>query len=207
MPKPLSVNSVIDKNKIVSGAVWVVMLDIEIVDPNTREVVDTLYIVKNNEDVVYQGHVYKAGNFDINLDQRQNSAPTVSITAQDQTGYIEARMEAMAGGVFSNVHLSIVNTQRLDLEPEMRETFQILSSGCKNHVVSFDLGAENFLNIRFPKHSQRQDRCAWRYRGYGCGYVGSMPSCDYTKDGANGCKAHGNLARFRAIPGLIRMNN
>jgi hypothetical protein len=203
------VATVIEKNKLSSDVAFVILLDIRIVDPNTRAVVETLYIARNNENVVFQGRPYQAGNFSIQIDQKNNEAPSVSITAHDQTRHIESRMEASAGGVFSEVVMTVVNTARLDKPPEWQEAFQIVDSNVKNFVVSFRLGAENMLNIRFPKHMQFQDRCAWRYKGYGCGYVGAMPTCSYTKDGANGCKAHfpGSASLpIRALPGLVPMN-
>lgn len=206
MPQPLSVASVVDKNKITSGAVWVVLLALDVVDPNTREVVETLRIARNNEEVIFGGHVYAPANFEINLDQRQGQAPTCSITAHDEMRFIQQRMEAMAGGVFSRVTMTIVNTERLDKEPEISVPFEITSSSTKDYIVTFDLGAENPLRIQFPKHTQRQDRCAWRYKGYGCGYVGSHPKCDYTRDGPNGCAAHSNTDNFRALLGMVRMN-
>jgi phage-related protein len=206
MARPLSVASVIDKNKITSGAVWVVLLDLEVINPNTREVVETLQIVRNNEDVTFNGVVYKAANFDINIDQRQGQAPTCSVTAHDEMRFIQQRMEAMAGGVFSHVTMTIVNTERLDKDPEIQIPFEIVSSSVKDYIVTFDLGAENPLRIQFPKHTQRHDRCAWRYKGYGCGYTGAMPRCSYTHDGPEGCVAHDNVDNFRALQGLVRMN-
>jgi phage-related protein len=118
-------------------------------------------------------------------------------------------MEAMAGGVFSEVVLLVVNTDRLDQPPELEETFQITNSSAKNYIVTFQLGAENPLSIGFPRRRQFKDRCAWQFKGYGCPYVGSLPTCDYTLDGANGCKKHfpGSTALpFKGLPGLVRMN-
>jgi len=206
MGKALSVGSVIDKNKITSDVAWVVLLEVDVVDPNSRTVVETLCIAKNNEAITFNGQVYQPGNFEFEFQQRQNETPQVSIAAQDQTRYIHQRMEEMAGGVFSTVLVRVVNSNRLDRPAEIEERFQITESSVKDYVVNFGLGTENPLTLQFPKHTQRQDRCAWRYKGYGCGYSGGMPKCDYTRDGANGCRAHNNYANFRAEPGLVRMN-
>jgi phage-related protein len=206
MARHLSVESVIDKNKIASNVAWVILLDIFLVDPNTRQVVETLRIARNDESILFAGELYQAGNFNIEINQQQNQTPSVSVTARDQTGYIESRMEAMAGGVLSEVQMTVVNTNRLDKPAEMQERFQIISSSAKDSVVTFQLGSENPLAVQFPKHRQWQDRCAWRFRGYGCGYSGSATVCDYTKNGPNGCAAKGNTVNFRALPGLVKMN-
>lgn len=212
MSRALSVGSVIDKNKITSEVAWVVLLDVDLIDPNTRAVVETLHIARNDINIIYgedeSGNpiVYQAGNFSIEVDQQQNSEPNVSIVAQDQTGFIESRADALAGGVMSEIQMTVVNSARLDAPPEMQERFQVISSSIKDRVVTFQLGAENPLNVQFPRHRQWKDRCAWRYKGYGCGYNGPLPTCDYTKDGPNGCAAHNNTLNFRGLPGLVRMN-
>lgn len=213
MSRHLSVASVIDKNKVSSRTPWVILLEINVTDPNTREVVEVIRIAKNTENVIFgqlesgEPRIFTAGNFSINVEQRQNEAPSVSISAQDQTRYIEQRMEDEAGGVFSEVTMLVVNTDRLDKPAEIEETFQITNSGAKNYVASFSLGSENPLGIQFPKSNQWKDRCTWRFRGYGCGYTGTLKTCDYTKDGPNGCLKHfkGKLP-FRGLPGLVRMN-
>src|SRR5205085_10528274 len=107
---------------------------------------------------------------------------------------------------FSELTLRIVNTQRLDHPPEMEHELQVTGSSVKNYVVTFTLGAENPLALNFPRHRQFKGRCVWRYKGYGCQYTGTKPTCDYTLDGDNGCVAHDNAINFRGLPGLVRMN-
>jgi phage-related protein len=206
MARHLSVESVIDKNRLTSDNAWVILLAIDVVDPNSRAVTETMYIARNDENIVFNGVTYLAGNFEINIDQKQGSSPNVTITAQDQSGYIEARMEASAGAVLSEVDVILVNTARLDKPAEMQERFQITTSSAKDHVVSFAIGAENPLGIQFPKHRQWQDGCAWRFKGYGCGYIGEATVCSYSKDGPNGCSEKSNTINFRALPGLVKMN-
>lgn len=209
MARHLSVESVIDKNKVSSATAWVALLQVDIVNPNSRAIEETLYIARNNENVIFGGQVYQAANFDFRITQRQGETPSVSLTAQDQTRYIQSRMEAMAGGVFSECRMIVVNTDRLDQPPELEETFQVTSSATKNHVVTFQLGAENPLAIGFPRRRQSKDRCAWQFKGYGCPYVGSKTTCDYTLEGPNGCASHfpGSKALpFKGLPGLVRLN-
>lgn len=212
MARHLSVASVIDKNKISSETAWVILLDIFVTDPNTRQVTEILRIARNNENVIFgqdeEGAplVYQAGNFDVQIDQQKNAAPNVSIVARDQTRHIESRMEAMAGGIMSEVQMTVINTARLDRPPEMQERFQVVNASAKDFVVTFQLGSENPLGVQFPKHRQWQDRCAWRFRGYGCGYSGSATTCDYSKDGPNGCAAKFNTINFRGLAGMVRMN-
>lgn len=206
MARHLSAASAIDRSRLSSSTAWLILLKLEIADPNTRQTVETVHLVANDEDITFDGNLYTAANFVINIDQGQNQAPSVTLVAQDQTGMIERKIEDYAGGVMSQVVMMVVNSDRLDHEPEIENTFDVVSSSAKDGVVSFELGSENPLTIQFPKHTQMKDRCSWRYKGYGCEYAGPMGSCDYTLDGPNGCRAHDNVERFRGLPGLVRMN-
>lgn len=206
MARHLSAASAIDRSRLSSSTAWLILLKLEIADPNTRQTVETVHLVANDEDITFDGNLYTAANFVINIDQGQNQAPSVTLVAQDQTGMIERKIEDYAGGVMSQVVMMVVNSDRLEHEPEIENTFDVVSSSAKDGVVSFELGSENPLTIQFPKHTQMKDRCSWRYKGYGCEYAGPMGSCDYTLDGPNGCRAHDNVERFRGLPGLVRMN-
>lgn len=206
MARHLSAASAIDSGRISSSTAWIILISIDVVEPNTRAVEETIYLARNDEDVTFKGQVYTAANFVINLDQSQNQAPSVTLVAQDQTGMIQQRVEDYAGGVQSRVNMMVVNSDRLDRPAEIEHTFDVISTSVKDSIVSFDLGAENPLVIQFPKHTQMKDRCSWRYKGYGCEYAGALESCDYTLDGDNGCRVHDNIERFRGLPGLVRMN-
>lgn len=206
MARHLSVATVIEKNKLSSGTAFIILLDLRIVDPNTRDVVETLYIAANTENVVFDGHTYLAANFDLDVSQKQNQTPEVTLTARDPTQMIQSRLEAYAGGIFSDVVLTVVNTARLDKPAEVQETFSVLTSSCKEYVVSASLGAANPLQIQFPKYKQSRERCAWRFKGYGCGYAGSAPTCTYALEGVGGCKEKGNNLNFRGLPGMVPMN-
>lgn len=206
MSRNFSVGSVIDKNKVSSDTPWVILLDIFVVDPNTRTTVETVRLVANTDPVTYDGNLYTPANFEIRVEQKQNSDQRVSISAQDQNRLLQSRIEAYAGGIFSEVNMIIMNTDRLDQPAEMSQRFQITRASSKDDIVQIELGSENRLAIQFPKHNQWQDRCAWRFRGYGCAYSGPELTCDYSKDGPNGCAAKNNTINFRALPGLVRLN-
>lgn len=38
--------------------------------------------------------------------------------------------------------------------------------------------------------------CQWKYKGPECSYSGSLPTCDFTFTGPNGCSAHGVQHRY-----------
>src|SRR3954471_9367891 len=98
MSKALSVATVLEKNKLSSGTPFVVMLDIEVVDPNTGVVVEVLHVVRNNEDIEYQGRIYVAANFDMQVKAETGAQPETTITIRDMTRDIQTRMQAYGGG-------------------------------------------------------------------------------------------------------------
>lgn len=54
-------------------------------------------------------------------------------------------------------------------------------------------------NNKFLTNRRIQVNCPLIYKGTACGYTGSIPTCDKTKDGANGCTIHNNTHRFGGI--------
>jgi len=206
LSRPLTVASVIEKNKVVSDTAFLVLLDISVIDPNTAALIEKVYIAQNDENVVFNGNVYAQANFNINFTQNKDEEPTVSLAIQDQTGVIAAKMDAYAGGAGFGVTMTIVNSARLDEPPEMQETFTVTGASVSNYVATFVLGSESLLGLRWPPTNQFRDRCRYRYKSGKCAYTGSMPSCDYTYDGANGCKAHGNELNYGGFRGLRPLN-
>jgi len=212
MARHLSVATVIEKNKISSKVAFVVLLELRIVDPNTRQVVEILRLAANDENIMFgldeKGYtaIYQSANFDLQIDQKANTSPSVTLTATDPTMFIQSRIEGYAGGVFSEVVLMVVNTARLDKPAEVREKFSVITTSSKDYVVTANLGAENPLNIQFPKYKQFRERCAWRFKDYGCGYKGAATTCTYVLDGKGGCREKGNSMNARVLPGLVPMN-
>lgn len=202
MARHLSVATVIEKNRVHSAVAFVALMRINVIDPDTGEHVEYLHMARNDEDVVYQGVTYVAASFDLNVDQEAGTVPKVSVSAVDYTRTIQARMQEYAGGVGFEVEMMIVNTDNLEQPPEVAETFRVISASSSDYIVSFTLGAENPLALRFPFYSQHRDRCRWRYKDAQCGYSGGMESCDLSLQGPNGCAAHGNERRFGGFPGL-----
>lgn len=202
----LSVVSTIEKNKISSSAAFLVILDIEVINPDTGGLVETLYLVRNSEDITHRSQLYTAFGFDIDISKEAGTVPNISITAQDLTGVIRARMEQYGGGVGFNVRIAAINSAALDELPDVAEYFQVIAAKINDYVVSWTLGAENALSIKFPRRRQLRDRCTWKYKSAECGYAGGMPTCDYSLQGTNGCAAHSNALNFGGFPGIIASN-
>lgn len=202
MSKSLSVASVIEKNRLSSDTPWLIALDIGVIDPNTASLVETIHLVRNTEDITFNGNVYQAASFDIELKEESGTQQSVRLAIKDYSKAIQAKMQQYAGGVGFTVTVMVVNAGALDAPPEIVETFEVTGASSANYVCSFTLGAESSLTKTFPRRRQTRDFCQWRYKGDQCGYVGPLTSCDLTLNGSNGCKAHNNVIRFGAFPGI-----
>lgn len=202
MSKSLSVASVIEKNRLSSDTPWLICLDIDVVDPDTLATVETLHVVRNTEAITFNGFEYTPASFDIELKEEAGTQQTVSLAMNDYTLAVQERMQKYAGGVGFGVAIMVVNADQLDAPPEIVENFEVVGSSSANYVCSFTLGAENNITKAFPRRRQTKDYCQWRYKGDDCGYTGSMPTCDLSLNGSNGCKAHQNVVHFGAFPGI-----
>jgi phage-related protein len=199
----LSIATVLEKNRLDSDIPFLVALDIEVVNPATGVVVQVLHVVRNQEEITFNGNPYQPAMFDITFGQAMGEQTRVNLSMKDVTGAVQALMEEYGGGIGFNVTLYIVNGGALDDPPEIEEFFQVIGASASEYEISWELGAENETIKTFPRRRQTKDFCQWRYKDPDtCRYVGPLTSCDLTLQGPNGCAAHANTARFGAYPGL-----
>jgi lambda family phage minor tail protein L len=202
MSTSLSIASIIEKNRISSEVPWLILLDIAVVDPATLLTVETLHLARNVDPVTFNGVTYAPAAFDISLKSEAGSQQEISLSIKDYTLAVQQKMQDYGGGIGFNVTVMVVNAGNLGQNPEVAEYFQVTAAETANYECSFTLGAENNITKAFPRRRQSKDYCQWRYKGPECGYTGSMPSCDLSLKGPNGCKAHQNVVHFGAFPGI-----
>jgi phage-related protein len=193
-----------EKNKLTSNIPWLIAIKVHVVHPVSGQVVDHIRLVRNDNPVTIDGEVYEPFIFDIDIKKKLNELPSLTITAQDHRGLIASRLHGFKGGVGSKVDLMIFAADGEDVlsDPELTEYFEILKASVDDYVATWSLGTENPLRITFPRRKQYRDRCPWLYKDENCTYSGDLPTCDFTLDGENGCRAHGNSINFGGMPGL-----
>lgn len=202
MVKKLSITDVIEKNRINSDVAFLMMVDVEVIDPETKVIVETMRLVRNSEDVTHEGNLYTAFPFEISISQDAGNVPSISLNAKDITGIIQQKMQMYGGAIGFNVLFKVVSEASLNSPADVVEHFRVVSASVDNYDVSWTLGAENPLSLGFPKRPQLRDRCPWRYEGLECAYVGALDSCDLTLQGDNGCAVHANTINFGGFPGI-----
>lgn len=199
-----TIATAIDKHKIASAVVYLNMIEAHIVDPYTGASVEMIRLALNNENFEWQDNTYIASSFTVDVTHEQGKLPTVTLTIQDFQNLLQPRLQMYGGGVGSNIRFIVVNASIPNAPPEMDEHFKITGarSGTNDWSVSFQIGVENPLALRFPPRTQFRDYCGWKYKGRECGYAGDMPSCDFSFHGANGCIEHDNARRYGGFPAL-----
>lgn len=204
--KPLSLATVLEKNQIASSTPFLIVLDVTVVDPATGSGVETLRLVRNTEDITWNGQVYTAAQFDIDLKEESGAQSQVTLSVVDHTKALLQRLENYGGGVGFRVTLSVIvgdTATMATAKPEVQFFFEITGASASEYSVSFTLGAENPLTKLFPRRLQVKNFCAWKYKDPStCKYAGGMASCSFTLEGDNGCKAHNNDINFGAFPGI-----
>jgi len=202
MPRPLTLGSAIEKNRIASDVTFLVLIEIEVTDMVTGALSETLRFARNNEDVTYMGNVYSKAAFDFSIAESSKETTQVAISVRDPSRTVMKKVDAHEGGLGWRIRIMLVNSEALDQPADIEELVYVMGATAKGYSVEFTLGARNPLGIKFPGRTQWRDRCMWQYKGEECGYSGPLPTCDYTLEGANGCAAHNNTLRFGAFPGL-----
>lgn len=207
MSRHLTVATAIEKNRIASDKAFIILAEISVLN-GLGQVVEKLHLARNSEGILYKSdpdeaaYLFEPANFSIDLTEDLDREPTLSIDAEDPTGAIRERMDRYDGGIGFPVRIIIVNTGNLDAPPELEEVFEVVGSSVNGYKISFELGVDNPLSQRFPSLTQMRDQCTVTYKGPLCKYAGTMTSCDYTRNGPNGCKAHANSHNFGGFPGL-----
>ena len=148
---------------------------------------------------------YQPFNFSLETEQTSNGKlPSVQLVASNVLGILQSLVENNAGIADGEVNLYVMNTAAPGGEPDLAWNTTVQKVTCTDKAVSFELSGPSPLRLNFPRFSYRATYCMYlqRYKGPQCQYTGSLPTCDGTWNGPNGCQVHGNTINFGAQPGI-----
>jgi len=192
-----------EKNKLATTSAWKPLVKVEIQDS------DTLRFTPNPTSITFDGETYEPRMVTIDqvqLDSRGGQASvrvTVGNVGREVSAYLEA--VEMRG---ARVTIRYVNSANLAdaTAVVLEERYEILGiqvQGAK--AVIFTLGREQIASTLLPSARFNRDYCRWIYKSVQCGYGGALASCDHILEGANGCRAHGNMPSFGGFPLLTNI--
>lgn len=204
-PPTLSVLSLAaqkDKGKLSSADPWLMLLDIIWSGQHVR-------VARNTDAVQFDAgdgnglQSYQAFNFDLTVERNSNGQlPSIQVKASNVLGLLQGFIEEYAGAVGATCNIYFVNTAHAAGEANIALTTLITRTQVTQDTVTFTLGAPKPQQQLFPRYLYRADFCMWTYKGTQCGYTGTLPNCDLTYNGPDGCVAHANQQRFGAFPGI-----
>lgn len=187
----ISQASIIEKNKISTDGVWLMLLQLHISEG------EMIRLVNNTEDVTFQGEYYIAFPFTLDdITEDGKELPNVQLLVSNVTGTIQAYMEASNGLVGAQVSILVYNTNVPDVA-EVEEHFTVTSSSADANWVTLSLGTDFSFSRRFPPVRIMKDYCPFKFRGVECGYKGALTTCNKT---LAACRERQNNARFGGEP-------
>lgn len=185
-----------EKNKLSTGSVFIVLLDIDLKDG------DVIRVCYNTEDVTWNGNLYQAFPFELGevSETTDGSDPSVELKVDNTSRALSYYIESSGGAVNMPVVLRVVNTENLNsTEAELEESFVVQKTSVAEDYVTFTLGAEYSSRTRRPLNRYMKNNCPFKYKGLRCGYNGGIPTCYHT---LVDCREHGNSKRFGGFPGI-----
>lgn len=186
-----------EKNKLVSTAPWLILLDVVL--PNT----EVIRVVNNTEPVTFAGNAYEPFAFKLGEMKTggEGRIQGVTMMVANPERAFQPYLEQYAGLVGSSVTLRVVHADNLAEDySELTLQWEILATEPKGDWITFTLGAENPLRRRFPLQTGMARSCNWIFKGAECAYAGAATSCARTLDA---CRGLSNSARFGGRPGVI----
>lgn len=183
-----------EKNKLSTGSVFLLLLDIDLQD-------ETIRICYNNEDVYWHGNIYQAFPFELGevSETTDGSDPSVELKMDNVSKAMAPYIESSGGGVNVPVVLRVINTEDMDSDAVLEESFIVQKTTATEQYISFTLGAEYSSRTRRPLNRYMKNNCPFKYKGLRCGYNGELGICYHTlKD----CREHGNSKRFGGFAGI-----
>lgn len=205
MALSLSAYAKLEKNKLASTSVWIVLLKITLPDTTI------LRLSSDNTNTTWSGETWTAFPFDMEEigEASKGEVPQVEIMVGNATKVMQTYMEAANGGVGSDVAVYVVNSGNLgEATPEFTGNFRAINAYCDPMWAHFVLGASNPYRKRFPLNRMLKTFCrygvtkpGYGFKGDRCQYAGAETTCDRS---LARCRELNNSHHFGGAPGAGR---
>lgn len=197
MPLDISSNAVLEKNKISSGGVWLLLVKFVYEDE------DPVRICLNNEAITWDGESWLPAIFSLSglSETKEGDIPSIPLSFVDFSGTIAPIIDQYRGAVGADVDIYVVHSDYLsEVEPWTHVSAEVVSTSMdSNHQISFQLGSNDLSNKRCPVNRYLNNTCRFAFKSTLCGYTGGVTTCDRT---FATCTTLGNQTRFGGFPGV-----
>lgn len=188
-----------EKNKLASQNAWVWLYEITL---PTTPAPSILRIAESQVAVIWNSNKYDPWPITHSSESESSDGKfnAMSVTVSNVNREIQAYLEEWKYLRGQKITVRLVNPGVSPLA--MSSELYISETSYTEKIVTFNL-ALNFdvLGVVVGRRMYR-DKCGWVYKSPECGSVSTLPSCDKTLGGVNGCRVHANSLRFGAAPGI-----
>jgi len=182
----LSQAAKIASNQLESAVPWLTFLTIT--SPDT----ETIYIVRNNEDIIWNGTLYT--RFPVEIDTLMNddgkTLNSVNLKVSNAGKIIQDAIQSYNGLCDAEVQIDVVYMETLtrnknavpyiNIEPEDTFSFIVTQTTYDEQWVTFKLGARTTLAHGYPMHKFYLEYCPFVFGDIRCGYAGGGEPCKNT---------------------------
>jgi phage-related protein len=197
--RELTPASILEMGKVATDSVWLVLLEIDIGT-------ETLYLVGNNEDILWNSITWTAFPFQIETlaEAGKGEVNEVAIKVSNVTTEIQQKLELADGASKAPVTLRVINTEStVDGQSELEMSYVLKSSSWDEKNINFKLTGGNCLTRRTPPSRYLKNFCRFEFLDIRCGLASSaFTTCNKTH--AN-CVERGNEQRFGGVKWMPKL--
>lgn len=209
MPLAISSTAIQEKNKLSTGALWHLLLEVTIPRVGGSDVVR---VTSNNETVTWNGQAWDPFPFEMEeiVDDGKGSVPRVDVRISNVNRVMESYVLAYDTYIKSSGYtpvavkmFTVVSTNLASSIPEVEYWFELKQPKTTAQWATFTLGGMNPFNRRCPQDRIMKNHCRFIFKGPDglCGYTGGETVCNKTY---SRCVTLGNKNRYGGFPGVGR---
>jgi lambda family phage minor tail protein L len=175
----LSLASKLEKNKVSSTGVWLVLIEVRIPSASGELVIRAAH---NTEDIIWNNETYVAFPFEFGeINEDGEELPSLDLKLSNVTGIISRYFEETNGATGATVYLRVVHSEHLDDPvPAVEEIFTVQTVNVDVNYATFRLGGETATTLRRPVGIYQKNHCPFKFKDIRCGYNGPETDCNKT---------------------------
>lgn len=171
--------ALLEKNRLSSDAPFLCLVKM-----TYEELDEPICLVRNNEDITWNGEKYTAYPMDFDTSTTDGATlPKLNWTVSNAGGTLQEYVQKNQGFTDAEVSLIVVHYNLLDnTEPLQQLDFVVTATTYDEEWVTFELGASPETIFKFPANIYMAHYCPYRFKSVRCGYQGNESACAGTLD-------------------------
>jgi len=180
---------------------WVWLYEIWAIQNSTET--KPFRITSHDQDVTFDSATYRPypARHDVVRQDSKGNLQSLELRISNVGRILSRHVELAKGACSQDVRIIGLNKAALATADAQARLFQIVTTSVTDRWVILRLGMPGFYRRPMPSGVYTRHRCEHAYQDPStCAYAGSMPTCDKTYDGADGCLVHGDDEVVNGLP-------